>query len=51
MAWLPGESGEYEWLDDPGLLTGATGVGLALLAAATAIEPAWDRILLVSVPS
>jgi lantibiotic modifying enzyme len=51
MAWLPGESGGYEWLDDPGLLTGAAGVGLALLAAATAIEPAWDRILLVSVPS
>jgi hypothetical protein len=51
MAWLPGEAGGYEWLDDPGLLTGAAGVGLALLAAATAIEPAWDRILLVSVPS
>ena len=51
VAWLPGESGEYEWLADPGLLTGAAGVGLALLAAATATEPAWDRILLASIPS
>ncbi len=32
---------------DPGLLTGSAGVGLALLAAATPIEPAWDRLLLL----
>ncbi len=32
-----------------GLLTGATGVGLALLAAVTPIEPAWDRILLLDI--
>ena len=31
-----------------GFLTGAAGVGLALLAAATPVEPAWDRVLLVS---
>jgi len=35
--------------DDPGLLTGASGIALALLAATTSIEPAWDRMLLVSV--
>jgi lantibiotic biosynthesis protein len=34
--------------DDPGLLTGATGVALALHAAATTREPHWDRILLLS---
>ena len=32
----------------PGLLTGACGVGLGLLAAATDIPPAWDRCLLLS---
>jgi hypothetical protein len=35
---------------DQGLLTGATGIALALLAATTDIEPLWDRILLVSIP-
>jgi len=33
-----------------GLLEGAAGVGLALLAAVTPIEPAWDRLLLVGIP-
>ena len=32
----------------PGLITGAAGTGLALLAATSAVEPAWDRLLLVS---
>jgi hypothetical protein len=41
---------EEPWLDEPGLLTGAAGIALALLAAATPIEPAWDRMLLVSIP-
>jgi hypothetical protein len=36
------------WVDDPGLLTGAAGVALALLGAATDVEPAWDRVLLLS---
>jgi hypothetical protein len=31
-----------------GLLYGAAGIGLALLAATTDIEPAWDRVLLLS---
>ena len=33
---------------DHALLTGSAGVGLALLAAVSAIEPAWDRLLLCS---
>jgi lantibiotic biosynthesis protein len=49
-AWLPQKDGKNDWVDDPGLLTGATGIGLALLAATTSIEPEWDRILLVSIP-
>lgn len=31
--------------DDPGLLTGAAGVGLALIAASTRRPPLWDAIL------
>lgn len=35
-------------IDSPSLLDGATGIALALLAAATDIEPSWDRMLLLS---
>jgi lantibiotic biosynthesis protein len=35
---------------EPGFLTGAAGIGLALLAAVSEVEPAWDRVLLVSIP-
>ncbi len=34
---------------DPGLLEGAAGVGLALLAA-LGIEPKWDRLMMLSLP-
>ncbi len=44
-AWEPSAGG---WQDEPGLLVGAAGVGLALLAAVTPVEPAWDRLLLCS---
>jgi len=37
-------NGTRYWEDDPGLLTGASGIALALLAATTSIEPAWDRL-------
>ncbi len=40
---LPGR-----FVDDPGFLTGAAGVGLVLLAATTSVEPRWDRALLLS---
>jgi len=33
---------------DHALLTGSAGVGLALLAAVSSVEPAWDRLLLCS---
>jgi hypothetical protein len=35
-------------VDHPGLLDGAPGVALVLLAAATDAEPVWDRIFLLS---
>jgi lantibiotic modifying enzyme len=40
-----------QWVDDPGFLEGAAGVGLALLAATTSIAPQWDRLLLCSLPN
>ena len=36
-----------EYVEDPGLLTGAAGTGLALVAAISATDPEWDRFLLV----
>ncbi|MFJ6777439.1 lanthionine synthetase C family protein, partial [Kitasatospora sp. NPDC091257] len=35
-------------VDRPGLLDGAAGVAMALLAAATGVEPTWDRMFLLS---
>jgi lantibiotic modifying enzyme len=37
--------------NDPGLLSGVAGIGLALLAATTPVPPAWDRLLLADFPS
>jgi hypothetical protein len=34
--------------DEPGLLDGAPGVALVLLAAASAVEPRWDTLFLLS---
>lgn len=49
-AWhaLPGTNGNGRWAAEPGLLEGASGIALVLLAAASTVEPEWDRILLVS---
>ncbi len=41
---------KLEWVDEPGLLTGAAGIGLCLLAAVGEHEPEWDRTLLLSAP-
>ena len=35
-------------VDQPGLLDGSPGVALVLLAAATGVEPTWDRLFLLS---
>lgn len=40
----------FRGIDFRGLLTGAAGVGLALLAAVSAEEPDWDRAILASLP-
>jgi lantibiotic modifying enzyme len=39
---------DHAWVDDPGLLTGASGIALALLSAARPIEPNWDQAFLIS---
>jgi len=33
-----------------GILIGIAGIGLSLLAATSAVEPCWDRILLLDIP-
>jgi lantibiotic modifying enzyme len=43
-------TGVAVWQGAPSFLTGASGIGLALLAAVSAVEPAWDRALLSSIP-
>lgn len=43
--------GEIGWEADPGLLTGAAGVALALLAGLGHVPPDWDRVLLLSCPA
>jgi hypothetical protein len=49
IAWGPGPKGTpVTWIDDTGLISGTTGIALALLAAVTSTEPEWDRVLLVS---
>lgn len=35
------------YCDDVSMLTGSSGIGLALLGAVSAIEPKWDRVLMV----
>jgi lantibiotic biosynthesis protein len=41
----PDGSGEVFWQEDGGLMSGAAGVGLAMLAALGDREPSWDRAL------
>lgn len=41
---------EQVWAPNPGFLVGAAGTALALLAAVTPQEPAWDRALAISIP-
>jgi lantibiotic biosynthesis protein len=50
-AFRPTPDGRGHWAAELGILEGAAGVALALLAAATDVEPAWDRMMLVSGPS
>jgi lantibiotic modifying enzyme len=46
--WRPGHDDEGGDVQGPGLLAGVAGVALALVAAATDQEPAWDSHMLLS---
>jgi lantibiotic biosynthesis protein len=48
---VPEADGSVGWAPMPGLIDGASGIALALLAAASPHEPWWDGILLVSDPN
>jgi len=43
-----GEVDDLVWNAEAGFLAGSAGVALALLAAVTSVDPAWDRVLLLS---
>ena len=42
------ESGGTQWEGSAALLDGSIGIGLALLACVSSVEPMWDRMLLLS---
>lgn len=44
------EDGEMAEIYDPAFIQGAAGIGLALLAAVTDLEPGWDRVMAISAP-
>jgi hypothetical protein len=47
--WDPGQRERWTWTGIE-LVEGAAGVALVLLAAATSVQPTWDRMFLVSAP-
>lgn len=49
-AMKPDDQGEIGWTAEPGFLSGATGVALALLASVSTADPWWDEVLLISGP-
>jgi hypothetical protein len=49
-SWMPDENDIERWWDSPGIIYGAAGIALALLSAATELEPSWDSLMLLDVP-
>jgi lantibiotic biosynthesis protein len=49
-AWHLGPDMQTASMPDPGFLTGSAGIGLALLAGFTSVEPRWDRLLMTAIP-
>ncbi len=50
-SWEPDSpGGDFSAVPRTGLLTGSSGIALALLAAVSHQEPTWDRVLLSAVP-
>jgi len=53
LAWYESMHADEEasWRGDPGFLSGIAGIGLALLAAVTDVEPSWDRVMAIRMAS
>ncbi len=49
FTYTPKEDGTSSFRNDPDLVSGSSGIALALLAAISPVSPDWDRILLLSV--
>jgi hypothetical protein len=50
--WQPGAGrAPGTWQDTPGMLEGAAGIGLALLAFLPRTDPSWDAVLLANLPA
>jgi hypothetical protein len=47
-SWTIDPDGRKYWVADPGLLTGTAGIALAFAAALDGRDPAWDRVLMLS---
>ena len=47
FSWWPRQG---HWHAERGLLNGSAGVGLALLAAVSSVEPCWDRAMMLDLP-
>jgi hypothetical protein len=48
---MPEDDGKAKYIADGTMLTGAGGVALTLHAASSEVEPVWDRLLLVDMPT
>ena len=46
--WVDPDGATETWLSTAGFLEGIAGIGLALLAGVSDVEPAWDRVLALS---
>jgi hypothetical protein len=51
QSWMPSDDVNADpWRDDDTLLTGAAGIGLALLSGLGPISPGWSRMLGIALP-
>jgi lantibiotic biosynthesis protein len=54
LSWwplMPGESARDLWQPSAGMIDGICGIGLALMGFLTPVEPAWDEVFMVNIPS
>lgn len=49
LALGPESGATLQWVADPGLITGAAGIGLALLAAVYPLPSDWDQMMLITI--